>query len=50
MTSRDVDVVIDINAILGEGPAWVDHSLWWVDIEGHRIQRTDPDTGQDHVM
>jgi sugar lactone lactonase YvrE len=49
MTSRDVDVVIDISAILGEGPVWVDDSLWWVDIEGRRIHRTDPDTGQDHV-
>ena len=50
MTSRDVDVVIDIGAILGEGPVWVDDSLWWVDIEGHRIHRTEPDAGQDHVM
>ena len=49
MTSREVDVVIDVAAILGEGPVWVDDSLWWVDIEGHRIHRTNPATGQDHV-
>jgi sugar lactone lactonase YvrE len=50
MASRDVDVVIDASEILGEGPVWVDDSLWWVDIEGHRIHRTDPDTGQDRVI
>jgi sugar lactone lactonase YvrE len=46
-TTPDIDVVLHAGAILGEGPVWVDGSLWWVDIEGHRFHRTNPETGED---
>jgi sugar lactone lactonase YvrE len=35
------------DAILGEGPAWHDGRLWWVDIEAKRIHCFDPATGDD---
>jgi sugar lactone lactonase YvrE len=44
---RDVDVVIDMHARLGEGPLW-DHRkslLAWVDILAGLVHFTDPDTG-----
>jgi sugar lactone lactonase YvrE len=44
---RDVDVVIDTHARLGEGPLW-DHRkgrLAWVDILAGLVHFTDPDTG-----
>jgi sugar lactone lactonase YvrE len=47
--SAEVEVVIEAGAILGEGPVWTGDSLWWVDIEGQRIHRTDPATGQDQI-
>ncbi|MCL1601165.1 MAG: SMP-30/gluconolactonase/LRE family protein [Actinomycetia bacterium] len=50
MTSSQVDVVIEAGAILGEGPVWTGDSLWWVDIEGQRIHRTDPTTGRDQII
>lgn len=46
-TSPDVDVVVKAGAILGEGPGWIDESLWWVDVEGRSIHRTNPETGED---
>lgn len=49
MASHEIDVVIEAGAVLGEGPVWVDDALWWVDIEGHRVHRTDPRTGEDTV-
>jgi sugar lactone lactonase YvrE len=49
MVSAEVDVVIEAAAILGEGPVWTGDSLWWVDIEGQRIHRTDPATGRDQI-
>ena len=43
----EVDVIFQAGAILGEGPVWVDESLWWVDIEGQRIHRSNPQTRED---
>jgi sugar lactone lactonase YvrE len=45
-------LVADARTMLGEGPVWDDqeHCVWWVDILGESIHRTDPGTGQDDVM
>ena len=40
MLSSEWEVVLDVDARLGEGPLWADDELWWVDIEGERIHRT----------
>lgn len=47
--TAEIDVVGPSGATLGEGPVWVDESLWWVDIEAHEIHRTNTDTGEDVV-
>jgi sugar lactone lactonase YvrE len=46
------DLLVDARASLGEGPVWDDRDgrLWWVDILGEAIHRTDPATGRDEVM
>ena len=51
MSALAVDLVLDAKAILGEGPAWNvgEQKLYWVDILGHKIHRTDPSTGTDEV-
>lgn len=46
----DLEVVLDAHAVLGEGPVWVGDRLWWVDIEGHRIHRTDPSSRGDEIL
>ena len=37
---------------VGEGPVWDDreHCVWWVDILGESIHRTDPVTGQEEMI
>ena len=47
-----VDLLLDARALLGESPRWngADGRLYWVDIDAHRIHRTDPATGVDEVM
>lgn len=47
-----VDLLLDAGALLGESPRWnpADARLYWVDIEGRKIHRTDPATGTDDVM
>lgn len=47
-----VELLIDAGALLGESPVWNadDARLYWVDIEGRKIHRTDPATGADEVM
>jgi sugar lactone lactonase YvrE len=44
--------VTDARATLGEGPVWDDREqcVWWVDILGESIHRTDPGTGQDDLI
>ena len=37
--------ILRVGATLGEGPAWIDGALWFVDIKGRRIHRFDPRTG-----
>lgn len=47
-----VDLLLDAGALLGESPFWhaAEARLYWVDIEGRKIHRTDPATGTDEVM
>jgi len=47
-----VDLLLDAGALLGESPFWhaAEKRLYWVDIEGRKIHRTDPATGADEVM
>jgi sugar lactone lactonase YvrE len=47
-----VDLLLDAGALLGESPRWSapEQRLYWVDIEGRKIHRTDPATGTDEVM
>ena len=44
-----VDCILDARAKVGESPVWSggDERLWWVDIDGERLHRTDPATGAD---
>ena len=46
------ELVADARAMLGEGPAWDvrEHCVWWVDILGESIHRTEPLTGLDEVI
>jgi sugar lactone lactonase YvrE len=46
------ELVADARATLGEGPVWDDREqcVWWVDILGESIHRTEPLTGQDDVI
>lgn len=43
----DVRILRDARAILGEGAVWDprDGVLWWVDIHGRALHRTDPENG-----
>jgi sugar lactone lactonase YvrE len=43
----DVELVIDSQNTLGEGPMWSvkEQALYWVDIMGHAVHRFDPATG-----
>ncbi len=47
-----VQLLLDAGALLGESPRWSvpEQRLYWVDIEGRTIHRTDPATGTDEVM
>ncbi len=40
---RSVESLIDLGATLGEGPAWIDGALWFVDIKQHKVHRYTPD-------
>mgnify|MGYP005847449561 FL=1 len=41
--------VLPVGAELGEGPVWHEAALWFVDIEGKRLHRFDPASGEhDH--
>lgn len=48
----EAELLIDAHAALGEGPVWDDREncLWWVDILGGAIHRTDPSSGRDEVV
>lgn len=47
-----VDLLLDARALLGESPRWHadEQRLYWVDIDAHRIHRTDPATGATDMM
>lgn len=47
-----VDLLLDAQALLGESPRWhaPEARLYWVDIDAHRIHRTDPATGATRSM
>lgn len=47
-----VDLLLDAQALLGESPRWhaPEARLYWVDIDAHRIHRTDPATGATETM
>ncbi|NOV04614.1 SMP-30/gluconolactonase/LRE family protein [Paenibacillus planticolens] len=48
MGSKNVQLVLDAKAILGEGPCWNEDqkALYWVDILGEKFCRFYPETGQ----
>lgn len=50
--SNEVELVVSARDVLGEGPLWhsKEHVLYWVDIEGERIHRLDPLTGEHEVI
>ncbi|WP_447750158.1 SMP-30/gluconolactonase/LRE family protein [Sphingopyxis fribergensis] len=47
-----VQLLLNAGALLGESPFWhaAEARLYWVDIEGRKIHRTDVATGTDEVM
>jgi sugar lactone lactonase YvrE len=47
-----VELLLDAGALLGESPRWsvAEQRLYWVDIEGRTIHRTDPTTRTDEMM
>ncbi len=52
MKRYEAELILDARAKLGEGPSWDERSqqLLWVDIEGYKLHRYDPATGEDHVL
>jgi sugar lactone lactonase YvrE len=46
-----LELVVDAHAELGEGPVWDERSglLWWVDLLGGTVHRTDPVSGTDET-
>ncbi|MFW5680762.1 MAG: SMP-30/gluconolactonase/LRE family protein [Pseudomonadota bacterium] len=46
-----IDCLVDAKAKVGEAPLWSpdEQCLWWVDIEGQLLHRTDPATGADET-
>ncbi len=47
-----VELLLDAGALLGESPFWhaAEARLYWVDIDGCKIHRTDPVSGTDETM
>jgi sugar lactone lactonase YvrE len=46
------ELLIDAHAALGEGPVWDERErcLWWVDIMGEALHRSDPASGRDEIV
>lgn len=42
--------ISELRAILGEGPVWHQHKLYWVDIEGRKVIIYDPRTATEHII
>ncbi|RDU38827.1 SMP-30/gluconolactonase/LRE family protein [Neobacillus piezotolerans] len=49
---KEVELVVDAKAVLGEGPCWDRKSgaLYWVDIEGKKVHVFNPGTGEDRAI
>lgn len=45
----EIQTAGEIRSKWGEGPIWWENSLYYVDIEGHKVIRFDPDTGEEKV-
>lgn len=50
MEQPRVTVAWDVGASLGEGPAWIDGALWFVDIKRGNVHRHDPATGENSTI
>jgi sugar lactone lactonase YvrE len=52
VASQTAELFVDVGARLGEGPVWDDRDgcLWWVDITGEAVHRTDLATRRDHAI
>ncbi|WP_322903790.1 SMP-30/gluconolactonase/LRE family protein [Paenibacillus campi] len=52
MERYEAELILDAQAKLGEGPSWDERSqqLLWVDIEGYKLHRYDPATGEDQAL
>lgn len=52
LQTQTAELVLDANAIVGEGPIWHPHEqlLYWVDIEGRNLHLYDPETGNDKAF
>lgn len=50
MRQNEPERVLRARARLGEGPAWDDGVLWWVDVWDYRVHRWDPRTGEDRAF
>jgi sugar lactone lactonase YvrE len=50
--SKDVELVLDAHAEIGEGPAWdaARQMLLWVDITRGLVHTFDPSSGRDHAL
>lgn len=46
----NVELVFNGQAELGEGPAWYDGALWWVNITKGELHRWDSKTGRDSIV
>ena len=47
-----IECALEAKATLGEGPVWCAETgvLFWVDILGQKVHRTEPDSGRDSVL
>jgi len=52
MATPEIELLVDAAACVGEGPIWDERMgvLWWVDILGRTVHRTDPATADDQVI
>ncbi len=43
--AAEVELILDCQSMLGEGPVWHEGAFYWVDIEGETLNRMAPDGG-----
>jgi Gluconolactonase len=46
ITTLEASHLLEVGAMLGEGPAWIGGALWFVDIKNNTVFRFDPQTGE----